>query len=187
MRITPLLLAFCLLAPLAAAQDDMDMAAMAAMAQPDENHEFLATFVGDWDYHSTMWMAPGAPPIEMDGTTSYTMGLGGRYLMGIHEGDMGGMPFEGRGLFGYDKAAGKYLASWIDNMGTGITLFEGHVEDGKLIMEAEYASPMTGTTDLHKMVQWIGTDGTGVMEYYVTVPGAEEMLSMRITYARTGE
>ena len=185
MKIALLLLSFCLLAPLAAAQDDM--AAMMAAVQPNEHHEFLATFVGDWDYHSTMWMAPGAPPIEMDGTTAYTMGLGGRYLMGIHEGDMGGMPFEGRGTFGYDNAAGKYLASWIDNMGTGIMLFEGQVEDGKLILEADYASPMTGTTDRHKMIQWIDAEGAGVMEYYVTVPDAEEMLSMRITYTRTGE
>ena len=186
MKITLLLLSFCLLAPLAAAQDD-DMTAMMAMAQPDEHHEFLSAFVGDWNYHSTSWMAPGAPPMEMDGTTSYSMALGGRYLMGVHTGDMMGMPFEGRGTFGYDKAARKYLASWIDNMGTGITLFEGQVEDGKLILEADYPNPMTGTTEQHKMIQWLDGDDAGVMEYYVTPEGGEENLSMRITYTRAGE
>ncbi|MDX1440363.1 MAG: DUF1579 domain-containing protein [Rubricoccaceae bacterium] len=186
MRYTLLFLAFCLTATLAVAQEEMDMEAMMAMTQPDEKHEFLHAFVGEWDYQSTMWPAPGAPPIESEGTANIEMNLGGRYLMGTHTGNMMGMPFEGRAVTGYDKASGRYLSTWIDNFGTGIMMFEGQVEDGKLVLVANYDNPMTGVTEEHKMVQWAEGD-TYTMEYYATPEGGEETLSMRIVSTRAGD
>jgi len=191
MRTTLILLSFCLLAPLAAAQDDDASAAMMAAMQanmtPDEHHEFLQAFAGDWTYTSTMWMTPDAPPMESNGTATIEMTLGGRFLMGTHTGTMMGMPFEGRGTTGYDKASGKYLATWIDTMGTAITMYEGYVEDEKLILETDSPDPMTSSMDHHRMVQWVEGDDAHVMEYYVTSAGAEETLVMRMNYTRASE
>ncbi len=178
-----LLLTFCLVAPLASAQDEFDMAAMMEMIAPDEHHVFLRAFVGDWYYHSFMWMAPDAPPVQTLGEASLSMDLDGRYLVGVHTGNFMGMPFEGRGTTGYDKVSGKYVLSWVDNIGTSIMLFEGQVEDGKLVVESDLLNPTTGTNEVHKMVQW--ADGeTYTMEYYTTPEGGDETLSMRIISTR---
>lgn len=179
MRYLFIITAFFLGAPVVLAQEDMDMEAMMAMTLPDEHHEFLHEFAGEWNYQSTMWPAPGAPPMESEGAASISMDLGGRYLVGTHTGNMMGMPFEGRSVTGYDKSSGTYVSSWIDNMGTGIMLFEGQVEDGKLVLVSDFDNPMTGTTEQHKMVQWRDSS-TYTMEYFITASGAAETLSMRI-------
>ncbi len=41
------------------------------------------------------------------------------------DGKMMEMPFHGIGTEGYDNVRKKFMASWIDNMGTGILLMEG--------------------------------------------------------------
>lgn len=188
MRITLLLFTICLLAPLAAAQDEMEMAAMMEMMAPDEHHESLSMQSGHWTFTSTVWMAPGAPPMESTGTAHYEMGLGGRYLIGVHNGSMMGMPFEGRSITAYDKNEGEYLSTWIDNMGTGIMLFEGEAtDDGRLVFEAEYDNPMTGQEEDHRMVQWMDGDDVSMMEYYITPEDGEETLSMRFIYTRAEE
>ncbi len=114
------------------------MAQMETMAQPDENHKLLASMAGEWTTVNKCQM-PGMPATETAGTASFKTVLGGRYVIADHKGKMqlpgpdGKMvekDFEGIGISGFDKAKGKFVNAWIDNMGTMILMSEGTYEPG---------------------------------------------------------
>ena len=103
---------------------------MEAMA-PVEQHKLLAANAGTWDYEMT-WYEPGKDPQKAKGVATYESIMGGLYLTGTHKGDMGGMPFEGRGVDGYSKEKKKFFTFWYDQYGTTPMLLWG-VADGKTI------------------------------------------------------
>ena len=53
--------------------------------------------------------------------------LGGRYVIGKFAGTMMGQPFEGMSTMGYDNAKKMFTSTWVDNMGTGIVHYDGHL------------------------------------------------------------
>jgi len=93
--------------------------AMMKAATPGEHHKALGRYVGDWTFTNTMWMDPSQPPMKSNGTVHAEWMLGNRYLSSTFRGSFGGQPFEGHATDGYDNVAGKYVSSWVDNMGTG--------------------------------------------------------------------
>src|SRR3989449_5440879 len=112
------------------------MAMMMELSKPGENHKLLARGVGAWTYAVKMWMNPDpkAPPSESSGSSVTREVMGGRYFISEHtgkmqmpgpDGKMMDMEFKGMAVEGYDNAKKKFVASWIDNMGTGIVLIEG--------------------------------------------------------------
>jgi hypothetical protein len=117
---------------------DMDkmMAQMMELAKPGENHKLLAELAGNWTYEVKMWMSPdpNAKPDVSKGTATRKAIFGGRYFkvdvsgkmqMPGPDGKPKDMQFEGTSLEGYDNVKKKFLATWADNMGTGIMLSEG--------------------------------------------------------------
>lgn len=56
------------------------MEAYMKLNAPNENHEFLKNFVGEWVVTTTAWMQPGAEPISSVGTAKAAMIIGGRFL-----------------------------------------------------------------------------------------------------------
>ncbi|HZR11267.1 MAG TPA: DUF1579 domain-containing protein [Myxococcales bacterium] len=94
-------------------------------ATPGPEHQKLAKLAGKWSLKVTAWMAPGAPPEKSDGTAEFTSLLGGRYLLQEVKGNMGGQPFEGRGVEGYDNVTKERFATWMDSMSTGLLVARG--------------------------------------------------------------
>lgn len=111
-------------APAAPSQDVM-MKAWMAYATPGAPHKALEGLVGTWDVKSKVSMAPGAPPEETTGTSENKMILGGRYLEQHYEGTAMGQPFHGIGVTAFDNYKRKFVATWIDSMGTGIVMTTG--------------------------------------------------------------
>src|SRR2546426_378593 len=116
--------------------NESEMMAMMEMAKPGEKHKLLANGVGTWDYHVKAWMSPdpNAAPTESSGTAVTRAVLDGRFFISEHtgkfqmpgpDGKMMEMDFKGMGTEGYDNAKKKFVATWIDNMGTGILGLEG--------------------------------------------------------------
>ena len=110
------------------------MAKMMEYAQPGENHKLLAERAGSWDFKMKMWMAPDAPPTESQGLAVRKAIMGGRYFvtdvtskfpMPGADGKMHDVDFKGMEVEGYDNVKGKFVSSWVDNMGTALTLSEG--------------------------------------------------------------
>jgi hypothetical protein len=184
MAMTRLLILAALAAPAAWAQPEQDMmAAYMAAAAPDEHHERLAQFAGTRTFTMTHWPGPGAPSQSADGTVSAEMIMGGRYLVARYSSDMGGFVFEGSAWTGYDRTAGEYVSTWIDNMSTTIMVARGQESDGVMEMRGEYVDPVTRAHQVHRSVERLLPDGGYRMEYYVREGDGEEWKSMEIVYS----
>jgi hypothetical protein len=171
--------------PPAMGSPEMEAAMMQAMT-PGEPQKRLARLAGDWTFTNKAWMAPGAPPMESTGTMHGELLLGGRYVEHTWKGNFMGMPFEGRGTDGYDNVAKQYVASWIDNMGTGIMYSTGTCDDaGKVCTyTGDVWDPTTGKKSTMKsVITWVD-DNTFTNEMYGNDPTGKEMKMMEITAKR---
>lgn len=170
---------------------DMDPGAMMqawldAMT-PNEHHLILEKMAGQFTYKMWWRMDPSMPPTESEGRYEGRMILGGRYLATQVQGNMMGEAFEGMGCLAYDNVLGKYVAAWIDNMGTGIMRSEGTAnEDGNVItFEGEMKDPMTGHMRAYKFVYTIRSEDEFVMQWFSPpMQGGEMFEAMNLTYTR---
>jgi len=119
--------------------------AMMKAGTPGEAHKRLAGMAGSWNTKVSFWMAPGAQPMTMNGTSENKWIMGGRYLEQRFTGTFMGQPFEGLGYTGYDNVKGTYWGTWMDNMSTGVMMTTGTLdEDGKTWnFSGTMADPMT--------------------------------------------
>jgi hypothetical protein len=110
-----------------------DMQACMVAAMPGKMHEHLAKSVGVWNGNNTMWMFPGADPVKSESTTTISPMLDGRFIKCEIAGEMPGMgPYTGFAIYGYDNVAEKFVGTWVDNCGTGVTNGTGELSsDGK--------------------------------------------------------
>jgi len=180
--------------PAGGAPDPQMMASMMEMAKPNENHKVLEKEIGSWNYKVKWWMSPQAPPMESTGTTSTKSVMDGRYIISEHTGKMS-MPgpdgkmmdsdFKGIGTEGYDNAKKKYVASWIDNMGTGIMLMEGTYDPAsKTLTYLGEEEPMPGMKfNVRQSVTYADKDHHK-MEFF-EVHGGKEIKVMEIVYERS--
>ncbi len=162
------------------------MAAWMKAATPGEFHKFFAKKSGSWNIHTKMWMEPGAPPMETDGTAESEMILGGRYLKEKFMGTSMGMPFEGLGITGYDNTTGVVTSIWLDSMGTMTTIMTGKYEKPgePLELHATMLDPSTMTEMKIRTVTTFVSVDEQLFEYYMTVPDMGEVKSMEIVYTR---
>ena len=158
---------------------------MEAMA-PGAAHKVLEAFVGEWEVHTKMWMQPGAPPMESDGTASAKWVLGKRFVETTIKSTMMGQPFEGRSFSGYDNLKKTYTGFWIDNMGTAMTTTAGSLSaDGKtLTSKGRMDDPMTGQLNQeYKFVDHIVSKDELNSEIF-TLAGGKESKMMEMTSKR---
>ena len=111
--------------PWVAVDDSTGMKNWMAYATPGETHKMLAKSNGTWKGEMTMWMAADAPPSTATAIMVNKMIMGGRYQVSETKGNMMGMPFEGKGLMGYDNIRKIFQSTWVDNMSTGVMYMEG--------------------------------------------------------------
>jgi hypothetical protein len=167
------------------AQNQDDMKAMMAYMAPGEVHQMMAKSVGTWTGAITMWMKPGAQPMNMTGETKYEMILGGRYLQGTNSGNMMGMPFQGISVTGYDNAKKVFVNSWIDNMGTGMIFLEGTWDNPNMSINlaGKEVDPSSGKDiPVREVIKFVD-DNTQIIEMYMMVSGSE-FKTMEIKYTR---
>jgi Protein of unknown function (DUF1579) len=169
------------------------MAMLMELAKPGEQHRLLQDGAGTWDYSVKWWMNPEAPPAESTGTTVLKSVLGGRYLVGDHTGKMK-MPgpdgqlmdteFKGMSVEGYDNAKRKYVASWIDNMGTGIMHMEGTYDAAskKLTYLAEYEMVPGVKSKMREVITLTDKDHR-IAEFFEERAG-KQVRTMEIRYTR---
>jgi len=168
------------------AEEKAMMDAMLKAATPGPNHEMLTSLVGDWTFTNKMWMDPSKPPTESTGTVSYTTLLGDRYVQGTYKGDVMGMPFEGRGVMGYDNVTQQFQTSWMDNMSTGIMYMTGRQDPSMkaISFTGKMDDPMKPGTkvDVRQVVRLQSPD-KHMMEWYEQRDG-KEVKTMEIVYTR---
>lgn len=163
------------------------MKAWMAYATPGDAHKAMAKGEGNWDGETTMWMAPGAPPMTSKSSSTAKMAMGGRYEVSSFSGNFMGQPFEGMSIMGYDNSKKAYISTWIDNMGTGIMHMEGTADaSGKVItMTGKMTDPSNGRECDMKEILTFVDDDHHTMEMYGPDPATgKQYKNMEIKFTR---
>jgi hypothetical protein len=150
-----------------------------------EMHKMLANANGDWKAEMSFWMAPGA---EVEKSTAHcmnTMILGDRFQESAFEGTVMGMPFQGKGIVGYDNIKKVFSSVWIDNMSTSISYSEGpyDAKTNSITFKGKMMDPMTSKEVPIRQVYKMTADNHHVFEMY-TMHEGKEFKSMQIDYRR---
>jgi len=158
--------------------------AMMKAATPGAMHEKLKPLVGTWKTTVKMYSGPGEPEVS-EGTSTSEWILGGRFVRETVQGTFAGMPFEGRGLTGYDNVSKEFVGVWVDNFGTGIATSVGRLDpNGKVInWQTTFNNPMPGMPNTMRSVVEFGNDKAHTFTAYAMVDG-KEVKQMEITYTR---
>jgi len=174
------------------------MKQMMELAKLNENHKLLTDLDGNWNYAIKMWMNPdpNAPPQQSKGSAVRKSAMGGRYVimdvtgkmqMPGEDGKMKEMQFKGMGVEGYDNVKQKFVASWIDNMGTGIQFSDGTYDPAtKTLTYTSEMEPMPGMKMPVREVIKIADNNHMSLEWYEN-HGGQEKKTMEINYTRAGK
>ncbi len=174
------------------------MKQMMEMSKLNENHKLLADMNGNWNYTIKFWMNPdpNAPPQQSKGTATRKSVMGGRYFemdvsgkmqMPGEDGKMKDVQFKGMAVEGYDNAKKKFVASWIDNMGTGIQASEGTYDPAtKTFTYSMEMEPMPGMKQQVREVLKATDKDHMMLEWYEN-RGGQEKKTMEIAYTRAGK
>jgi len=157
-----------------------------AAATPGREHKILEGLVGRWKGHVVVRVNPNRVSEESDATSEGTMILGGRYVQVTHKGTLGGQPFEGVMLIGYDNIAKKYVGQWIDNMGTSIVHYDGTYDTRlkRLFMGARFVDPMTRQPVKVRAMTTFVDPSNWTYEEFSTPDGGKEWQSLKITFTK---
>jgi hypothetical protein len=160
---------------------------MTKAATPGAQHAMLAKMAGEWTATVKFHMDPSQPWQEAAGISVVTTLMDGRYIQESNTSTMMGMPFSGMGITGYDNVLGKYVSTWIDNMGTGIMTSTGtaNASGNVITWNGVMSDPITGKAAKARMVTTLMDENHHTFEMFNVPPGAKkEMKTMTIDYVR---
>jgi hypothetical protein len=167
---------------------EADLQACMLAGTPGKMHQHLAAGVGVWQGKNTLWMFPGAEPMQTECTATVTTFMDGRYVKCEMSGEMPGMgPYKGFGLYGFDNVSGKFVSTWLDNHSTGLMNGTGELsEDGKtLTWQYSMNCPITKKPTVLREVATITSATTKTLEMYGQDPkGGKEFKMMRIELSK---
>lgn len=166
---------------------EQQMAAWEKNMTPGPNHQLLAPMAGTFRVAVKSRMSPDAPWDDSTGTCENRWILGNRFLDSSFRGSFGGMPFEGRGMYGYDNASQKFVGFWTDSMTTGLMpISEGRADaTGKVItMSRTMPDPITGLRSTQREVWTIESPTSHRMEAYVQTGDDPEYHFMTLNFTR---
>lgn len=162
-----------------------------AAGQPGEMQAWLCEDAGTWNGTSKMWMSPDSEPAVSTCSMTATPILGGRFIETTFTGEIPGAgPFEGRGLVGYDNAAGKFQSTWCDTMGTGIMVGEGELSSDKktLTINYSYFCPMAKKMcSMRESVTRTSKNEQVFRMWMTDIASGKEYMMMEATYTRASK
>jgi hypothetical protein len=174
------------------------MKQMMEMSKLNENHKVLSSLDGNWNYTLKFWMNPdpNAQAQQSKGTATRKTIMGGRFvvmdvtgkmLMPDETGKAKDMQFKGMGIEGYDNVKQKFVGSWIDNMGTGISSSEGTYDPATKTFT--FTSEVEMTPGMKTPVREVlkVTDKDHMMFEWYENHGGQEKKTMEIAYTRAGK
>lgn len=157
---------------------------MSFAPEPGPEHAWFRRHAGTWDADITATFYPGAPPVRWKGEATLAPGCGGLWEIMEFRGDMGGRPFAGHGVTGFDAQQQKYVQCWVDSMSSSLLLLTGTLNEATktLVMEGEMTTPM-GPSRVRQTTRETGSDA---MEFTIEAPthDAGWFELMRVRYAR---
>lgn len=141
----------------------------------------LEAWVGTWDAEVSMMGQ------TTRGTETCRIECGGWWLVTEHTGTMMGMPFQGKGLTGYDAAQEAYTGVWVDSSGGPMSHYTNgrFAADGKSFTAQVDGLGMDGKPARFEYLSTFPDARTRTFEIF-QVDGDKRELQMRIRYTKRG-
>ena len=156
---------------------------------PGAPHEALQRRVGTWTTELAYWPAPGAEAMRTTGTSTIKSLWDGRYLEEHFSCNWQGMPFEGRGITGFDNFKAKYVTIWIDSMATGIMHSEGDggADAKRITYRGQMPDFLNAAYKASRSEEIEESPDRRRMAMYDTTPDGTEYKAMEIVYTRAAK
>lgn len=157
--------------------------APAASASPEI--ELLKKYVGTWNAEVEMSAAAGQPATKEAGQDIVRAVAGGTWISSDFETKLMGAPFQGHEILGWDGVQKKYVFSWVDSMGAGITSGEGTFDAAtKTFKFTVHGYGMDGKPQTWHQVDMWKDDNTREWQMFEPGPDGKEVLGITIHYKR---
>ena len=147
---------------------DNTLSAAEKYIKPNEVHQKLAEYEGEWDEEVVMWLTPKSQPETFNISCTNKMILGGRYLQSSQSGYMMGTMFESLSTLGYHTNNQKFTLTLINNTGTGtLTLLGFWITPFKRIeLFGDIPSPAnTDVIHVRQVINFIDKDNYVVQNF----------------------
>jgi hypothetical protein len=157
------------------------------MPEPTAEHELLKHEVGTWNADATFFTPVGE--VKATGKEVNRM-VGDFWIVSDFEMDMGGMPFQGHGTFGYDVKTKKYTGSWIDSMSPHVAHMTGTWDEStRTFTYTSEGLDMMGNPEKAKMSTTLSPDNKKrTFVRWVQAPDSTEWTkSMEVVYTKAEE
>ncbi|MBK8609648.1 MAG: DUF1579 domain-containing protein [Chitinophagaceae bacterium] len=153
---------------------------------PGPMHKWMQKTNGTWEAEINQWMDPSAPPTKSKATIAQSSILGGRFVESKFSGSSMGQAMNGISTMGYDNAKKLFVATWIDNMSTGIAYMTGTYDSTTrtLNLKGLQTDPVTGKdSNIREEMTIIDSDSYSMVLFGDGMDG-KEMKMMEGIYRR---
>ena len=152
--------------------------------KPVKAHDLLKSLAGEWTFVTKVTADGNAA--ESPGTEKSFLSCNGLWLMTEYEGARKGLPFQGRGMLGYDTDKKKYINAWVDCTSTSLSVFEGSADDSgrTLTLVFDCKDAATGITTTYKKVIQIKDADHNEMHMYIVGSDGKETEAVSASYTR---
>lgn len=130
-------------------------------AQPQAEHSWLTSLVGNWLVESECRMGPDQAPMAITGRTTIR-DLGGLWILMEGESDSPeGEPCKSIMTLGYDSTAKKYVGSFIASVMSNQWIYTGELDESQRKLTLDTVGPrfdMSGMANYQDMVEKVDED-----------------------------
>lgn len=156
------------------------MASAQEPQKPGPEHAHLNAMEGKWD---TVMEMGGQ---KSKGTATYKSVCSGMWIASDFESDLGGVPYQGHGMDGYDQLKKKFVGYWFDSMTSAPMTFEGNFDaDHKVLtMTGTSPGPDGKPQKFRTTTEMEGADQMSFKMFMTSTSDGKEELAFTIEYTR---
>ena len=143
-------------------------------------HEWLKSFIGEWDVTIEVWLDPDAEPDRATGRET-VRAIGDFWIVADLDTTLMGSPVTRAFTIGYDPGKEKYIAMWVDSVSSVMWLYEGERDEAArtLTLRTEGAMRPGGEVVKYKAVTEFKSDDHRTYTSNVQLPdGSCEVLAI---------
>jgi len=119
------------------------------MPKPTAEHKALQMTTGNWEGTITMYM-PGMDPLASPAKETVTA-HGPFWVTSEFSSEFMGQKYKGQGHMGYDERTKEHQGTWVDNMGSYLSVMKGTMDKENNLLTMHWDAPdMTGQMAPHR-------------------------------------